>query len=38
MLSPESRMSFKINGKRVEFERAVKETQRKLKTGFFDGW
>ena len=31
----ESRMFFKINGKRVEFERTVKEAQRKLKTGFF---
>ena len=31
----ESRMFFKINGKRVEFERSVKEAQRKLKTGFF---
>ncbi len=30
----ESRMFFKINGKRVEFERSVKEAQRKLKTGF----
>jgi len=31
----ESRMFFKIDGKRVEFERSVKEAHRKLKTGFF---
>jgi len=31
----ESRMFFQINGKRVEFERSVKEAHRKLKTGFF---
>lgn len=31
----ESRMFFQINGKRVEFERSVKETHRKLKTNFF---
>ena len=31
----ESRMFFKINGKRVEFERSVKEAHLKLKTGFF---
>jgi hypothetical protein len=31
----ESRMFFKINGKRVEFENSVKEAHRKLKTGFF---
>jgi hypothetical protein len=31
-------LSFKINGKRVEFERSVKEAQRELKTGIFDGW
>jgi hypothetical protein len=31
----ESRMFFKINGKRVEFEKSVKEAHRKLKTGFF---
>ena len=31
----ESRMFFQINGKRVEFERSVKEAHQKLKTGFF---
>jgi hypothetical protein len=31
----ESRMFFQINGKRVEFERSVKEAHRKLKTNFF---
>ena len=31
----ESRMFFKIKGKRIEFDRSVKEAQRKLKTGFF---
>ena len=31
----ESRMFFQINGKRVEFERSVKEAHRKLKKGFF---
>ena len=31
----ESRMFFKIDGKRVKFERSVKEAHRKLKTGFF---
>jgi hypothetical protein len=31
----ESRMFFQINGKRVEFERSVKEAHLKLKTGFF---
>jgi hypothetical protein len=31
----ESRMFFQIKGKRVEFERSVKEAHRKLKTNFF---
>ena len=31
----ESRMFFQIKGKRVEFERSVKEAHRKLKTSFF---
>ena len=31
----ESRMFFQINGRRVEFERSVKEAHRKLKTNFF---
>lgn len=31
----ETRMFFQINGKRVEFERSVKEAHRKLKTNFF---
>lgn len=31
----ESKMFFQINGKRVEFERTVKEAHRKLKTNFF---
>jgi hypothetical protein len=31
----ESKMFFQINGKRVEFERSVKEAHRKLKTNFF---
>ena len=31
----QSRMFFRINGKRVEFERSVEQAQRKLKTGFF---
>jgi hypothetical protein len=31
----ESRMFFQIKGKRVEFERTVKDAHRKLKTGFF---
>ena len=30
----ESRMFFQINGKRVEFERSVKEAHRKLRTNF----
>ncbi len=31
----ESRMFFQIKGKRVEFERSVREAHRKLKTNFF---
>ena len=31
----ESKMFFHIKGKRVEFERSVREAHRKLKTGFF---
>ena len=31
----ESKMFFQINGKRVEFERTVKDAHRKLKTHFF---
>ncbi len=31
----ESRMFFQIKGKRIEFERSVKEAHRKLKTSFF---
>ncbi|MCW5641849.1 MAG: hypothetical protein KIT63_07140 [Rhodoferax sp.] len=31
----ESRMFFQINGKRVEFERTVREAHAKLKTGMF---
>ena len=31
----ESRVFFQIRGKRVEFERSVKEAHQKLKTGFF---
>ena len=31
----ESKMFFQINGKRVEFERTVKDAHRKLKTNFF---
>ncbi|MEI2677926.1 MAG: hypothetical protein V9G29_08830 [Burkholderiaceae bacterium] len=31
----ESRMFFQINGKRVEFERSVREAHLKLKTNFF---
>ena len=31
----ESRMSFQINGKRVEFERSVKAAHRRLKKSFF---
>jgi hypothetical protein len=31
----ESRMFFQIKGKRVEFERSVRDAQRQLKTGFF---
>ncbi|MDP1999328.1 MAG: hypothetical protein Q8K22_07005 [Rhodoferax sp.] len=31
----ESKMFFQINGKRVEFERSVKDAHRKLKTNFF---
>ena len=31
----ESRMFFQIKGKRVEFERSVKEAHRKLKKSFF---
>jgi hypothetical protein len=31
----ESRMFFQINGKRVEFERSVRDAHRKLKTNFF---
>lgn len=31
----ETRMFFQIKGKRVEFERSVKEAHRKLKTNFF---
>ena len=31
----ESRMFFQINGKRVEFERSVREAHRKLKMNFF---
>lgn len=31
----ESRMFFQVNGKRVEFERSVRETHRKLKKNFF---
>jgi hypothetical protein len=31
----ETKMFFQIKGKRVEFERAVKQTHRQLKTGFF---
>lgn len=31
----ESRMFFHIDGKRVEFERSVREAHRKLKTNFF---
>ena len=31
----ESRMFFQIRGKRVEFERSVRDAHRKLKTGFF---
>lgn len=31
----ESKMFFRIKGKRVEFERSVREAHRKLKTGFF---
>jgi hypothetical protein len=35
MHEQESRMFFQIKGKRVEFERSVREAHRKLKTGFF---
>ena len=31
----ESRIFFQIKGKRVEFERSVRDAHRKLKTGFF---
>ncbi len=31
----ETRMFFQINGKRVEFERSVRDAHRKLKTNFF---
>ena len=31
----ESRMFFQIKGKRVEFERSVRDAHRQLKTGFF---
>ncbi len=31
----ESRMFFQINGKRVEFERGVRDAHRKLRKGFF---
>jgi len=31
----ESRMFFQIQGKRVEFEKSIKEAHRKLKMGFF---
>jgi hypothetical protein len=31
----ESRMFFQIKGKRVEFEKSVRQAHRKLKTGFF---
>jgi predicted membrane-bound dolichyl-phosphate-mannose-protein mannosyltransferase len=31
----EERVAFQIKGKRVEFEQSVKQTHRKLKTGFF---
>ena len=31
----ESRMFFQIKGKRVEFDRTVREAHRKLKTNFF---
>ena len=31
----ESRMFFQIDGKRVEFERSVREAHRRLRTNFF---
>jgi hypothetical protein len=34
----ESRIFFQINGKRVEFERSVRDAHRKLKKTPFAGW
>jgi hypothetical protein len=35
LLEHEASLLYKIQGKRVEFERSIKDTHRRLKTGFF---